>query len=99
MPPRSMKTPNGAIERTVPVAAPAFFGVGAGGLEDAPRLELLLHGPPLPLEAGAAERQDHVPFLGLGLEDIDEDGVADVELRRGFGVAAVELPIGDDAFA
>ena len=50
-------------------------------LDDDARLELLLHRAPLALEAGATEREDDVALRRLGLEDVDEDGVADVELR------------------
>ena len=49
-------------------------------LDDDARLELLLHRAPLALESGAAERQDDVALGRLRLEDVDEDGVTDVEL-------------------
>jgi hypothetical protein len=62
------------------------------------RLELLLHRAPLALEAGPPQGQDRVALLGLGLEDVDEDRVADGELRLRFGVAAVQLAVADDAF-
>ena len=52
-------------------------------LDDHARLELLLHRAPLALEAGAAEREDRVALLRLGLEDVDEDRVADGQLRAG----------------
>ena len=52
-------------------------------LDDHARLELLLHRAPLALEAGAAQREDRVALLRLGLEDVDEDGVADGQLRAG----------------
>src|SRR6185503_1385945 len=65
-------------------------------LDDHARLELLLHRAPLALEAGAAEREDRVALLGLRLEDVDEDRVADGELRLALGVAAVELAVADD---
>ena len=67
-------------------------------LDDHARLELLLHRAPLALEAGAAQGQDRVALLRLGLEDVDEDGVADRQLGLRLGVAAVELAVADDAF-
>jgi hypothetical protein len=42
-------------------------------LDDHARLELLLHRAPLALEAGPAEREDHVALRRLGLEHVDED--------------------------
>ena len=50
-------------------------------LDDHAALELLLHRAPLALEAGPPERQDDVALLRLGLEDVDQDGVADGEGR------------------
>ena len=68
-------------------------------LDDDARLELLLHRAPLPLEAGATEREDGVALLRLRLEDVDEDGVADRELGLRLGMPPVELAVADDAFA
>ena len=68
-------------------------------LDDDARLELLLHRAPLALEAGAAERQDDVALGRLGLEDVDEDRVADGELRLALAVATEQLAVADDAFA
>ena len=68
-------------------------------LDDHARLELLLHRAPLALEAGAAQREDRVALLRLGLEDVDEHDVADRQLRLALGVSAVELAVADDAFA
>ena len=64
-----------------------------------PALELLLHRAPLALEAGAAEREDDVALGRLRLEDVDEDGVPDLELGLALGVAAEQLAVADDAFA
>src|SRR4051794_7912377 len=58
-------------------------------LDDDARLELLLHRAPLALEARAPQREDRVALLRLGLEDVDEDGVADGELRLRLGVTTV----------
>ena len=77
----------------------ALVVVDDRGLDDEAGLELLLHRAPLALEAGAAQGQDDVALLRLGLEDVDEDDVADVEGRRRLGVATVELAVRDDAFA
>ena len=55
----------------------ALVVVDDRGLDDDARLELLLHRAPLALEAGPPQGQDRVALLGLGLEDVDEDGVAD----------------------
>ena len=52
---------------------------------------------PLALEPGAAQRQDRVALVRLGLEHVDEDRVADVQLGLGLGVAAVQLAVADDA--
>ncbi len=68
-------------------------------LDDDARLELLLHRAPLALETGAAEREDDVALGRLRLEDVDEDGVADVEGRLALAMAAVELAVADDALA
>ena len=68
-------------------------------LDDDARLELLLHGAPLALEAGAAERQDDVALGRLRLEDVDEDGVPDRQLRLALAVATEQLAVADDAFA
>ena len=59
---------------------PLLWSMTGASMIDA-RLELLLHRAPLALEAGAAEREDRVALGRLRLEDVDEDGVADVELR------------------
>ena len=67
------------------------------GLDDHALVELLLHAAPLALEAGATQRQDRVALLRLRLEHVDEDRVADAQLGLRLGVAAVELPIADDA--
>ena len=68
-------------------------------LDDDARLELLLHRAPLALETGAAERQDDVALGRLRLEDVDEDRVADRQLRLAFAVATEQLAVADDAFA
>ena len=68
-------------------------------LDDHAGLELLLHRAPLALEAGPAEREDDVALLRLGLEHVDEDDVADGELRLRLGVAPVQLAVRDDALA
>ena len=68
-------------------------------LDDDARLELLLHRAPLALEAGASQRQDDVALGRLGLEDVDQDGVADVELRLALAMATEQLAIADDALA
>ncbi len=68
-------------------------------LDDDARLELLLHRAPLALEAGAAQRQDDVALGRLGLEDVDEDRVADGQLRLALAVATEQLAVADDAFA
>src|SRR3989449_1706030 len=68
-------------------------------LDDHARLELLLHRTPLALEPGTAEREDDVALRRLGLEDVDEDGIADVQRRLGLGVATEELAVADDALA
>ena len=68
-------------------------------LDDDARLELLLHRAPLALETGAAERQDDVALGRFGLEDVDEDGVADGQLRLALAVTTEQLAVADDAFA
>ena len=68
-------------------------------LDDDARLELLLHRAPLALEPGAAQRQDDVALGRLGLEDVDQDGVADVELRLALAMTTEQLAIADDALA
>ena len=68
-------------------------------LDDDARLELLLHGAPLALQAGAAERQDDVALGRLRLEDVDEDGVPDGQLRLALAVTTEQLAVADDAFA
>ena len=76
----------------------ALVVVDDGRLDDDARVELLLHRAPLALEAGAAERQHRVALVRLRLEHVDEDHVADAQLRLGLGVAAVQLAVADDAF-
>jgi hypothetical protein len=73
--------------------------VDDGRLDDDPRLELLLHRAPLALQAGAAERQDDVALGRLGLEDVDQDGVADLELRLALAMTTEQLAIADHALA
>ena len=68
-----------------------------GRLDDVARVELLLHGAPLALKAGAAKREHGVAVGRLRLQDVHEDGVADGELGLRLGVAAVELAIADHA--
>ncbi len=68
-------------------------------LDDDARLELLLHRAPLALETGAAERQDDVALRRFRLEDVDQDRVADGELRLTFAVATEQLAVADDALA
>src|SRR4051794_40372291 len=68
-------------------------------LDDDARLELLLHGAPLALQPRSAQRQDDVALRRLGLQDVDEDRVADREGRLRLGVATEELAIADDALA
>ncbi len=65
-------------------------------LDDLALVELLLHRAPLALEAGAAQREDGVAVGGFGLQDVDQDHVADVQIGLRLGVAAVELAIADD---
>ena len=77
----------------------ALVVVDDRGLDDDARLELLLHGPPLALQAGAAQGEHDVPLGRLGLEHVDEDGVADVEGRLALAVATEQLAVADDAFA
>ena len=67
-------------------------------LDDHAGFELLLHRAPLALKTGASQRKDRVAFRGLRLQDVDQDGVTDVELRLRLGVAAIELAVADDAF-
>src|SRR5207302_5755870 len=72
-------------------------------LDDLTRLEALLHGTPLPLEPRSSQRDNGVPFRGLRLEDVDEDLVADLDLRpRVVAVPTAastnELAIRNDAF-
>ena len=57
-------------------------------LDDDARLELLLHGPPLALQAGAAERQHDMAFGRLRLEDVHQHRVADVQGRLALATAA-----------
>src|SRR3954471_21017471 len=68
-------------------------------LDDAARLELLLHGAPLALETGTPKREDDVALLRLGLEDVHEDGIADRQLGLALTVATEQLSIADDALA
>src|SRR5438105_1265204 len=81
----------------------AFVVIDDAGLDYLTRLEALLHGAPLPLEAGATEREDGVSLRRLWLQDVDEDLVADLDL--GSRVVAVttttsdELAMGDDTLA
>ena len=77
----------------------ALVVVDDRSLDDDARLELLLHGAPLALQAGAAERQDDVALGRLGLEDVDQDRVADGQLRLALAMATEQLAIADDAFA
>src|ERR1700741_3536218 len=68
-------------------------------LDDDARLELLLHRAPLALEACPPQRQDHVALRRLGLEDVHQDGVADVEGRVGLRVPTEQLAVADDTLA
>ena len=67
------------------------------GVDDDPRLELLLHRAPLALEAGAAEREDDMALGRLRLQDVDEDDIADRDLRLRLPVAPKELAVADHA--
>ncbi len=69
------------------------------GVDDDPRLELLLHRPPLALETGAAQRQNYVTFLRFRLQHVHEDDVPDAELRRRLGMSTVELAVRNHTFA
>ena len=75
----------------------ALVVVDDRGVDDRARLEQLLHRAPLALEAGAAEREDDVALRRLRLEDVDQDDVADAELRLRLGVATVQLAVADHA--
>ena len=75
----------------------ALVVVDDRGLDDDARLELLLHRAPLALETGAPQGEDRVALLGLRLEDVDENDVADGELGLALGMAAVQLTVADDA--
>src|SRR3954467_5625646 len=55
--------------------------------DDDARLELLLHRAPLALQTGAAKRQDDVALGRLLSLDVDEDRVADGELRLSLAVS------------
>ena len=77
----------------------ALVVVDDRGIDDGPRLELLLHRPPFALEACSAQRQDDVALLRLGLQNVDQDDVPDGQRRSRLGVAAVELAVRDDTFA
>ena len=50
-------------------------------LDDDAGVELLLHRAPLALEAGSPQREDRVALVRLGLQDVDQDGVADARAR------------------
>ena len=77
----------------------ALVVVDDRGVDDDPRLELLLHGAPLALEASPAQRQDHMALGRLWLQHIDKDRVANVERRLAFAVTTKQLAIADDALA
>src|SRR6185369_2908236 len=77
----------------------ALVVVDDGRLDDDARLELLLHRAPLALEPGAAQREDDVALRRLRLEDVHEDGIADVQRGLGLRVASEELAVADDTFA
>src|SRR4029078_6025347 len=66
-------------------------------LDDDAFLELLLHRAPLALEAGPAEREDDVALRRLGLEDVDEDDVTDVEGGLALAVTTEQLAVADHA--
>ena len=68
-------------------------------LDDDASLELLLHGAPLSLQAGSAKRQDDVALRRLGLQDVHEDGVADIQGGLPLTVPTEQLAVTDDAFA
>src|SRR6185295_13430214 len=68
-------------------------------LDDDARLELLLHGAPLALQAGATQRQDDVALRRLGLQDVHEDRVPDRQLRLALAVTAEQLAVADYALA
>ena len=68
-------------------------------LDDDARLELLLHRAPLALEPGSPQRQDDVALGRFRLEDVHEDGVADVQRRLALAVTTEELAVADDALA
>ena len=75
----------------------ALVVVDDRGLDDDALVELLLHRAPLALEAGSTQREDGVAVGRLGLEHVDEDRVADVQLGLRLGVATVELAVADHA--
>ena len=82
----------------------ALVVIDDAGLDDLARVEALLHRAPLALEAGPSQREDRVALRRLGLEDVDEDLVADLDLRAGLvavsGTAPVhQLAVADDALA
>ena len=72
----------------------ALVVVDDRGVDDRPRLEQLLHRAPLALEAGAAEREDHVALRATpagGRRPGPTSPMASCGLR--LGVAAVELAV------
>jgi hypothetical protein len=73
----------------------ALVVVDDRGLDDRARVELLLHRAPLALEAGTSQREHRVALVGLRLEHVHEDRVADGQLWLGLGVAPVELAVAD----
>ena len=75
---------------------PTLVVVDDGRLDDDAGVELLLHRAPLALEAGATERQDRMALVGLRLEHVHQDHVADAQLRLRLRVAAVQLAVADD---
>ena len=65
--------------------------INDGGLNDGARVQLLLHGAPLALQAGAADGEDNVSVFRLRLHHIDKHRVANVEGWTLFAVSTVQL--------
>ena len=73
-------------------------------VDDLSGIEALLHGTPFALQAGAAKRQDGVSFRRFGLQNVDEDLVADLQVGASLvaiarAAAAHQLTVGNDSLA
>src|SRR5438132_731865 len=73
-------------------------------LDDLAGVETLLHGAPLPLEAGTPQGQHGMPLGRLWLQDVDQHLVADLELGArlvavAWAASAHQLPVGDHSLA